>query len=425
MTHFPPAKPNIDTTYYASQLSAYEKLIHPFKICLLDPEILQKIQEFHDNAIFPAPSLVSPLSSLYFSSKKAQFCKLTLQQFQKATEMLKNTKPLSMDLASVLCSLFLCHRKQLDQMHYDSSAPIYFLDLCSSPGMKLCVASLLFRELTQLRFVAVDISKDRLILTKKMFKLWNKDSSIRLMRHDGTLFVGGAFERSHKWEPNTLVWEGGAWYQDWIGMQRQKKGTRTGMVKDAAKKDGTPHGDSLQPRKKRKLNTTKRSCTPELHPSGSAMEQRARENPTHYDFVMIDAECTTDGSIKHVFQYMQKYDKTVEDFLQERCNEDQVRETATLQKKLLHNGYKLLKPGGYLLYSTCSLMRDQNEDVVSWLLGQYPNSAKLVDPFQHSVLADAKQDIVYEDGKLKHTLRFNPQSTGTNGLFVAKIFKSR
>jgi hypothetical protein len=39
----------------------------------------------------------------------------------------------------------------------------------------------------------------------------------------------------------------------------------------------------------------------------------------------------------------------------------------TLQRNLLFNGYKLLKPGGMLIYSTCSNEVSQNEEVLRWL----------------------------------------------------------
>jgi 16S rRNA C967 or C1407 C5-methylase (RsmB/RsmF family) len=48
---------------------------------------------------------------------------------------------------------------------------------------------------------------------------------------------------------------------------------------------------------------------------------------------------------------------------------------ADLQRRLLANGFRLLKPGGTLVYSTCSLALAQNEDVVAWLLAREPAAA--------------------------------------------------
>ena len=49
---------------------------------------------------------------------------------------------------------------------------------------------------------------------------------------------------------------------------------------------------------------------------------------------------------------------------------DRLRSLPQLQRALLRNGFRLLRPGGMLVYSTCSLTRAQNEDVVGWLLEQ-------------------------------------------------------
>lgn len=43
-----------------------------------------------------------------------------------------------------------------------------------------------------------------------------------------------------------------------------------------------------------------------------------------------------------------------------------------LQKKLFHQAYHLLKPDGYLVYSTCTLSVDENEAIVSWALEKFP-----------------------------------------------------
>lgn len=46
-----------------------------------------------------------------------------------------------------------------------------------------------------------------------------------------------------------------------------------------------------------------------------------------------------------------------------------------LQKAILQNGSRYVKPGGRLLYSTCSLSREENEEVAAWFLEQNPQFA--------------------------------------------------
>lgn len=48
------------------------------------------------------------------------------------------------------------------------------------------------------------------------------------------------------------------------------------------------------------------------------------------------------------------------------------------QKSILDNAVELLKPGGYLVYSTCTITLEENEEQISWLVNKYKNM-KIVD----------------------------------------------
>lgn len=87
----------------------------------------------------------------------------------------------------------------------------------------------------------------------------------------------------------------------------------------------------------------------------------------------------------------------------------------TLQRGLLRNGFRLLKPDGALVYSTCSLAKAQNEDVVSWLTGTCADA--------RVVPIDGAEAMPCEAGSIKNTLRFNPGVSETGGFFMAKIVK--
>ena len=84
----------------------------------------------------------------------------------------------------------------------------------------------------------------------------------------------------------------------------------------------------------------------------------------------------------------------------------------------------LLKAGGYMVYSTCSLTRSQNESVVSWLLEREPSATLVEVPFaaKWTATAASGENPPWEAGGLAHTLRFSAR-TGTSGLFVARIRK--
>ena len=83
-----------------------------------------------------------------------------------------------------------------------------------------------------------------------------------------------------------------------------------------------------------------------------------------------------------------------------------------------------------MVYSTCSLTRRQNEDVVQWLLATAPN-AKLV-PVHFGEPEEVKESVgegvstaqtPWHAGTIPHTLRFSPHRSHTSGLFIAKFQK--
>ena len=95
--------------------------------------------------------------------------------------------------------------------------------------------------------------------------------------------------------------------------------------------------------------------------------------PARYDRVLVDAECTHDGSLKHVAKLLQADDGGAA-LVARMLNKTRLRELPALQRRLLRSGFGLLRPGGLLVYSTCSFARAQNEDVVAWLLACEPDA---------------------------------------------------
>ena len=117
------------------------------------------------------------------------------------------------------------------------------------------------------------------------------------------------------------------------------------------------------------------------------------------DRVMLDAPCTSDGTIA----------KNPE--LRWRLREKNVSKVVALQKELIESAWKLLKPGGRLLYSTCSMLPEENEGVVKWFLEGH-GDAKLI-PLNGP----------YSPGFLPGTMRAWPHRHGTIGFFYALMEK--
>ena len=78
-----------------------------------------------------------------------------------------------------------------------------------------------------------------------------------------------------------------------------------------------------------------------------------------------------------------------------------------IQYKILVNGASYLKDGGTLVYSTCTLNKAENEDVVNRFLNEHPEFSPCTDG-------------MYEN---KAMITFFPDTHGTDGFFVAKFVK--
>lgn len=72
-----------------------------------------------------------------------------------------------------------------------------------------------------------------------------------------------------------------------------------------------------------------------------------------FDRILLDAPCTGSGTI------VAGCERTIKGF-----SEQLLQKCARSQRALLDRGLTVLKPGGYLLYSTCSLLPQENEDAV-------------------------------------------------------------
>jgi len=78
------------------------------------------------------------------------------------------------------------------------------------------------------------------------------------------------------------------------------------------------------------------------------------------DAVLLDAPCSGLGIIRKKPDI--KYTKTMAD----------VKSLATFQRALLTAAAGYVKPGGVLVYSTCTVAREENEDNVRWFLDNFP-----------------------------------------------------
>ncbi|MBU0667087.1 MAG: RsmB/NOP family class I SAM-dependent RNA methyltransferase [Nanoarchaeota archaeon] len=126
-----------------------------------------------------------------------------------------------------------------------------------------------------------------------------------------------------------------------------------------------------------------------------------------FDKILLDAPCS--GNFVDNNNWL--CSRTIED----------INSRAMLQKELLKSAVKVLKPGGVLVYSTCSLEPEENELNISWLLKNHPN-LRLVE----TGLSVGDEGVVNVFGEqlsseIKNCRRFWPHKIATQGFFIAKI----
>lgn len=97
---------------------------------------------------------------------------------------------------------------------------------------------------------------------------------------------------------------------------------------------------------------------------------------------------------------------------------------ADYQKRFVCNAVKLLKPGGTMTYSTCTINASENEDMVKYILTEFPSLTLLPIPSELPGL-QGLPDRGLTDEECKKVRRFDPCDIGdTMGFFLAKFIKS-
>nr|WP_251842565.1 16S rRNA (cytosine(1407)-C(5))-methyltransferase RsmF [Enterobacter hormaechei] len=128
--------------------------------------------------------------------------------------------------------------------------------------------------------------------------------------------------------------------------------------------------------------------------------------PEAFDAILLDAPCSGEGVVRKDPDTLKNW--SVESNL----------EIAATQRELIDSAFHALRPGGTLVYSTCTLNRDENEDVCLWLKQRYADAVEFL-PLD--TLFDSASHAATPEGFL-HVF---PQIYDCEGFFVARLRKTR
>lgn len=121
------------------------------------------------------------------------------------------------------------------------------------------------------------------------------------------------------------------------------------------------------------------------------------------DRILIDAPCSGMGSLRRHPE------------LRDRWTEEGHRKTLRAQRELIERSLCVLRPGARVVYATCSVLPDENEEQVDAALAVDP-TLEVVDALE--VLGSAASPALSEDGRF---LRTWPHRHGADGFFAAVI----
>ncbi len=126
------------------------------------------------------------------------------------------------------------------------------------------------------------------------------------------------------------------------------------------------------------------------------------------DRVLVDAPCSGLGTLRR------------NPDLKWRQTPESVAELARKQADILAGAARLLKPGGRLVYATCSILPEENEAVVDAFLAAHPE-------FTRISAADilAGQGIAIDCPTANGDMRLTPQQHGTDGFYAAVLERSK
>lgn len=274
------------------------------------------------------------------------------------------------------------------------------LDLCCCPGGKLqCIADVL-TNCKNSQLMGVDISDRRMELCKALFRknrshLYikaNTQPRTMLFLCDGTLF---------NYRTNNI----GKLIFD----------TNVSIELNDIEGNRKRRNKSCREREKKKLKLIESTHSQNINNE----DIMSSEYILDFDVVFVDAECSHDGSFRHLSECeksnsnsiiitgnvsdamieavvdipVQGYSKLL---ATEKYTAREESSVVSLQSQLIRQGFQLLRSGGTLIYSTCSLSSAQNEDIVCGLLNTESKSV-LVNLFEHNSDIKICEETAQED----------------------------
>lgn len=140
-------------------------------------------------------------------------------------------------------------------------------------------------------------------------------------------------------------------------------------------------------------------------------EKLARNFKGFFDRILVDAPCSGEG----MFRKDEDAARSWENFKCEKC--------AGMQRDILEYVDKMLKPGGYMVYSTCTFSPEEDEAMIAEFMDKQGNYEICPIP-KVAGIADGRPEWADGNPELAKTARLWPHRIKGEGHFVALLRKS-
>ncbi len=135
--------------------------------------------------------------------------------------------------------------------------------------------------------------------------------------------------------------------------------------------------------------------------------------PEIFDKALVDAPCSSLGIISKAREVLIWW------------NFDEVKRLSNKQGQLLSSAIKSVKPGGVIVYSTCTLTVEENEMLIDSILKNFPVELEEIkykrENFDEGITS---YDGIKFDSSLRKAIRIYPFKSNTEGFFIAKLRKT-
>ena len=131
-----------------------------------------------------------------------------------------------------------------------------------------------------------------------------------------------------------------------------------------------------------------------------------------FDKILVDAPCSGEGMFR-------------KDLANARVwSLEKVKECAKTQHEIIRQAVSMLRPGGLLLYSTCTFSPEENEQTIASLLREHPE-LQLVELPWYEGFAHGRPELADGNPELTKCVRIFPHRMAGEGHFLALLYKKK